>query len=79
MPDFTNILLFTMDFTCFYVWAFAEKYATAVEIAWTIDPKSSTARRFLLNFDVRGLKLHPDVEESRLGDQKSREKQNVWV
>ena len=39
-----------------------------VDKAWKIRPNLSMFRRFLLNFDDRGLKLHPEVEESRLGE-----------
>ena len=46
--------------------------------AWKIDPDSSIFRRFLLNFDDCGLKLHPEVEESRLGETRRAEESRKY-
>ena len=45
----------------------------SMDKAWKIDPNSSFVQRFLIIFDDCGLKLHPEVEESKLGETRTAE------
>ena len=49
-----------------------------MEKAWQNDQNSSFFQHFLLNFDDCGLKLHPEVEESRLGETRRAEESRTY-
>ena len=49
-----------------------------MEKAWKSVPNSSIFQHFLLPFYDCGLKLHPEVEESRLGETRRAEESRTY-